>query len=105
MTVLTEFEREEGRLSMFTGHRHRPRHRARSRRRSGGGNDMRLVRRHLAGLPGARPRAGRRSAPPSPAPACCLTAVELGPDWFAVDASAETLSKTTLGALARRQPA
>ncbi|MBN8874345.1 MAG: riboflavin synthase [Rhodospirillales bacterium] len=29
---------------------------------------------------------------------CCLTAVELGPDWFAVDASAETLSKTRLGA-------
>ena len=28
---------------------------------------------------------------------CCLTAVELGPDWFAVDASAETLSHTTLG--------
>jgi riboflavin synthase len=28
---------------------------------------------------------------------CCLTAVELGPDWFAVTASAETLSKTTLG--------
>ena len=28
---------------------------------------------------------------------CCLTAVELGPDWFAVEASAETLSKTTLG--------
>jgi riboflavin synthase len=28
---------------------------------------------------------------------CCLTAVELGEDWFAVDASAETLSKTTLG--------
>ncbi len=28
---------------------------------------------------------------------CCLTAVETGPDWFAVDASAETLSKTTLG--------
>ena len=28
---------------------------------------------------------------------CCLTAVELGPDWFAVDASAETLAKTTLG--------
>ena len=24
---------------------------------------------------------------------CCLTAVELGPDWFAVDASAETLSQ------------
>lgn len=28
---------------------------------------------------------------------CCLTAVELGPDWFAVEASGETLSKTTLG--------
>jgi riboflavin synthase len=30
---------------------------------------------------------------------CCLTAVELGGDWFAVDASAESLSKTTLGLL------
>ena len=28
---------------------------------------------------------------------CCLTAIEVGADWFAVDASAETLSKTTLG--------
>ncbi len=28
---------------------------------------------------------------------CCLTAVEVGPDWFAIDASSETLSKTTLG--------
>ena len=28
---------------------------------------------------------------------CCLTAVQLGGDWFSVDASAETLSKTTLG--------
>ena len=28
---------------------------------------------------------------------CCLTAVAVGADWFAVDASAETLSKTTLG--------
>ena len=28
---------------------------------------------------------------------CCLTAVELGKDWFAAEASAETLSKTTLG--------
>jgi riboflavin synthase len=28
---------------------------------------------------------------------CCLTAVAVGPDWFAVDASAETLSKTILG--------
>jgi riboflavin synthase len=30
---------------------------------------------------------------------CCLTAVQLGGDWFAVDASAESLSKTTLGRL------
>jgi riboflavin synthase len=28
---------------------------------------------------------------------CCLTAVERGPDWFTADASAETLSRTTLG--------
>jgi riboflavin synthase len=28
---------------------------------------------------------------------CCLTAVEVGPDWFAADASAETLGKTTMG--------
>ncbi len=29
---------------------------------------------------------------------CCLTVVEKGADWFAVDASRETLDKTTLGA-------
>jgi riboflavin synthase len=29
---------------------------------------------------------------------CCLTAVAVGGDWFAVQASAETLAKTTLGA-------
>lgn len=28
---------------------------------------------------------------------CCLTAVELGPDWFAVEVSAESLAHTTLG--------
>ena len=28
---------------------------------------------------------------------CCLTAVEVGTDWFAAQASAETLAKTTLG--------
>lgn len=28
---------------------------------------------------------------------CCLTAVEVGEDWFAVDVSGETLSKTALG--------
>ena len=29
---------------------------------------------------------------------CCLTVVEKGPGWFAVEVSNETLSKTTLGA-------
>ena len=29
---------------------------------------------------------------------CCLTAVELGPDWFAVEVSGESLSRTTIGA-------
>lgn len=28
---------------------------------------------------------------------CCLTATEVGPDWFAADASKETLDCTTLG--------
>ncbi|HEY0203696.1 MAG TPA: riboflavin synthase [Acetobacteraceae bacterium] len=28
---------------------------------------------------------------------CCLTAVAVGPDWFAVDVSGETLSKSKLG--------
>lgn len=28
---------------------------------------------------------------------CCLTAADVGEDWFAADASAETLSRTTLG--------
>jgi riboflavin synthase len=28
---------------------------------------------------------------------CCLTAVEVGSDWFAADASTETLTRTTLG--------
>ena len=28
---------------------------------------------------------------------CCLTATEVGADWFAADASAETLASTTLG--------
>ncbi len=31
---------------------------------------------------------------------CCLTAVEFGADWFAVDASAETLAHTKLGSWA-----
>lgn len=35
---------------------------------------------------------------------CCLTVVERGADWFAVDVSAETLSKTTLGGWATGAP-
>jgi riboflavin synthase len=31
---------------------------------------------------------------------CCLTVVEKGPDWFAVDLSAETVSRTAAGAWA-----
>jgi len=29
---------------------------------------------------------------------CCLTAVGIGPDWFAVDVSGESVARTTLGA-------
>jgi riboflavin synthase len=61
----------------------------------GGGNDMRLV---IGTSPGFL-------AEPAPAAlgasiacsGCCLTAVEVGPDWFAADASAETLARTTMG--------
>ena len=35
---------------------------------------------------------------------CCLTVVETGPDWFAVQASAETLGMTTLGGWAEGTP-
>jgi riboflavin synthase len=58
----------------------------------GGGADMRLVI--------ATPWPDIASVPLGASIACsgcCLTAVELGPDCFAVDASAETLSRTTLG--------
>ena len=61
----------------------------------GEGNDMRLV---IGTSPAFL-------AEPQPAvigasiacSGCCLTAVQFGGDWFAVDASAETLSKTKLG--------
>lgn len=59
----------------------------------GGGHDMRLV----IGVEGW---GDMRAVPQGASIACsgcCLTAVEVGPDWFAVTASAETLSKTTLG--------
>ncbi len=35
---------------------------------------------------------------------CCLTVVEAGTDWFAVDVSGETLSKTTLGTWTEATP-
>ena len=61
----------------------------------GGGHDLRLV-------IGTSPAFLATPAPVAlgASIACsgvCLTAVELGGDWFAVDASAETLSRTTLG--------
>ena len=63
----------------------------------GGGQDMRLV----VGVPPGW--ADMQTIPLGASIACsgcCLTAIELGPDWFAITASAETLSKTTLGAWA-----
>ena len=60
----------------------------------GGGQDMRLV----VGVPtGWADMATIPLGASIACNGCCLTAVELGPDWFAVTASAETLSKTTLG--------
>ncbi len=55
----------------------------------GGGHDMRLV----IGAPLAGHRGRSRVGASIACSGCCLTAVELGPDWFAVDASAETLAQ------------
>ncbi len=57
----------------------------------GAGQDMRLV------IEGAWPEEPPVIGASIACSGCCLTVVELGPDWFAVDASAETLSKTILG--------
>jgi riboflavin synthase len=58
----------------------------------GGGADMRLA------IAAPWPDTGSIAIGASIAcSGCCLTAVEVGNDWFAVDASAETLSRTTLG--------
>ncbi len=58
----------------------------------GGGKDMRLV------IAAPWPDTARIAVGASIAcSGCCLTATELGPDWFAADASAETLACTTLG--------
>ncbi len=58
----------------------------------GGGHDMRLV----IGAPW--PDTGSIALGASIAcSGCCLTAVEVGGDWFAVEVSAETLANTKLG--------
>ncbi|HEY4173609.1 MAG TPA: riboflavin synthase [Rhodopila sp.] len=58
------------------------------------GNDMRLVIETQAAFLAEPPVALGASIACS---GCCLTAVEFGSDWFAVDASAETLAHTKLG--------
>ena len=58
----------------------------------GGGKDMRLVI-HAPWEDTASIALGASIA----CSGCCLTAVELGADWFAVDVSADTLSCTTMG--------
>ena len=60
----------------------------------GDGRDMRLVIETPASFLAQPPVALGASIACS---GCCLTAVEFGADWFAVDASAETLTHTKLG--------
>src|SRR5580658_10206602 len=58
----------------------------------GNGHDMRLV------IEAPWPDTGSIAIGASIAcSGCCLTATETGPDWFAADASAETLACTILG--------
>ena len=63
----------------------------------GAGQDMRLVIGTPQGADGWTDTASIPLGASIACSGCCLTAVELGRDWFAVTASAETLSKTTLG--------
>ena len=58
----------------------------------GAGQDMRLT----IGAPWAD-TAGIALGASIACSGCCLTATAVGPDWFAADASAETLACTTLG--------
>jgi riboflavin synthase len=61
----------------------------------GGGHDLRLV---IGCAPEFLARPARAEIGGSIAcSGVCLTAVELGGDWFAANASAETLARTTLG--------
>jgi riboflavin synthase len=64
---------------------------------AGAGRDMRLV---IGAPPSSSGWQDMVSIPIGASIACsgcCLTAVAFGPDWFAVDASAETLAHTKLG--------
>ena len=63
----------------------------------GGGQDMRLTIATPADHPAWADTAQIPLGASIACSGCCLTAVAVGPDWFAVTASAETLSKTTLG--------
>ena len=89
--MLTEFDEE-----VLNVHRHRhrarhgPRHRAPRRQRRHAPDD------HHAWPDTASIPIGASIG----CSGCCLTAVEVGADWFAAEASAETLAQTTLGALA-----
>jgi riboflavin synthase len=59
----------------------------------GGGQDARFVIATPPGWPDRPVTLGASIA----CSGCCLTVVEFGADWFAVEVSAETLSLTTLG--------
>ena len=67
----------------------------------GEGRDMRLVMETPPAFLAAPPVALGASIACS---GCCLTAVAFGEDWFAVDASAETLAHTKLGSWTAGSP-
>jgi riboflavin synthase len=62
---------------------------------AGEGHDMRAVIGAPAGFLAAQ--GGTAIGASIACSGCCLTATELGPDWFAVDVSGETVSRTSLG--------
>lgn len=67
----------------------------REARPTGGGRDLRLVIETPAEFLAAQ--GGTAIGASIACSGCCLTAVELGPDWFAVDVSAESIGLTTIG--------
>jgi riboflavin synthase len=60
------------------------------------GHDMRAV--IGAGAPFLAAHGGTEIGASIACSGCCLTATQLGRDWFAVDVSGETVSRTSLGA-------